>query len=276
MKKNILFAAALFAGSFAFAQGSTTSMKNKKGLEYLPQAGDWAVQFDAAPVLSYLGSAFSNAGATSPGASSTFGQGVFVGKLFTSPTEAYRVKLGITYSNNSVDATRYNGDRSLEYVTTTTDKTTSIVLGFGKEWRRGHNRLQGFYGAEALVQIGSYTPTQSIEYSSDLKTAVDNGFETAGTPRSNGVTKSSAFGFGARGFMGVEYFVIPKLSIGAEYGWGIGYMTSGGEGSADIYDGATVTTITGKADTKSGLVINNDNGGSIFGGSASFNMTFHF
>ena len=53
MKKNILFAAALFAGSLAFAQGTTTSMKNKKGMEYLPQAGDWAIQMNAVPILDF-------------------------------------------------------------------------------------------------------------------------------------------------------------------------------------------------------------------------------
>ncbi len=276
MKKNILFVAALFAGSFAFAQGSVTSMKNKKGLEYLPQAGDWAIQFDAAPMLTYVGSAFSNAGATSPAAASSFGNGIFVGKMFTSPTEAWRVKLGINFTRNSVDATAYNGDRSLEYVSTTNTNTTMVLLGFGKEWRRGHNRLQGFYGAEGLLQIGSLTPVVSYEYSMDLEKAVQEGFETAGTPRSNGVTSSSALGIGVRGFMGVEYFILPKLSVGAEYGWGIGYMTSSGEGEAEVYNGTEVITVTSKGDVNSGIVIDNDNGGNMFGGSASFNLTFHF
>ena len=33
------------------------------------------------------------------------------------------------------------------------------------------------------------------------------------------------FRFGMRGFIGVEYFVFPKVSIGAEYGWGWAYTT---------------------------------------------------
>jgi hypothetical protein len=275
MKKKILFVTALFAGSLAFAQGTTTSMKNKKGLEVLPQAGDWAIQMNAAPMLTYLGSAFSNAGAVSPGASSTFSNSVFVGKKFISATEAFRVKVGVNFQRNSVEATAYNANRT-EYVSTTNTNTTSIVLGLGKEWRRGHNRLQGVYGAEALLQIGSFTPTVNMDYNMDLKMAVDSGFEAAGVARTNGVSKSGAFGFGVRGFVGVEYFVLPKLSIGAEYGWGIGYMTSSGEQEDLVYNGTDVLTFTSKGNKESGIVVNNDNGGTIFGGTATFNVTFHF
>lgn len=275
MKKKILFVAALFAGSFAFAQGATTSVKNSKGVEYLPQAGDWALQFDAAPILNYIGNAFSTGGTTSPNAASTFGNNVFVGKKFISATEAYRAKLGISFIRTGREVTTYNANRT-EYVTTTNTNTTTVVLGFGKEWRRGHNRLQGFYGGEGLLQIGSFTPTTNFEYSMDLKQAVDSGFEAVGTPRNNGVSKTSSFGIGVRGFIGVEYFVFPKISIGGEFGWGIGFMTSSGETESQVYDGTDVTTTTSKAPKNSGITIDNDNGGSIFGGSAAINVAFHF
>jgi hypothetical protein len=276
MKKKILFVTAIFAGSLAFAQGTTTSIKNKKGLEYLPQAGDWAIQFDAAPALNYLGRAFSNAGATSPGAASPFGiNSTFVGKKFNSASDAWRVKVGINISRMSEDSTFYNGNRS-EYVKTSKSSTTNVVLGFGKEWRRGHNRLQGFYGVEGLLQIGSTTPAPSFEYSLNLKTAVDSSFEAANTPRTKGITKAFAFGIGARGFIGVEYFVLPKISIGGEFGWGFGYMTSSSEGESEIYNGTDVIPVKSIRPKKSGLVIDNDNGGTIFGGSASINVSFHF
>ena len=42
-------------------------LTSKKGETMLPEAGDWAVQFDAAPFLNYAGNLF-NAGATAPGA----------------------------------------------------------------------------------------------------------------------------------------------------------------------------------------------------------------
>ena len=66
------------------------------------------------------------------------------------------------------------------------------------------------------------------------------------------------------------------MSIGAEYGWGIGYMTSSGEQEDLVYNGTDVLTFTSKGNKESGIVVNNDNGGTIFGGTASFNVTFHF
>ncbi|MGB1041261.1 MAG: hypothetical protein ACPGVD_10335, partial [Flavobacteriales bacterium] len=232
MKKKILFVAALFAGSLAFAQGSTTSMKNKRGLEYLPQAGDWALQFDAVPLIDFGLNAVkfnTNTSATAQHLGYVGGfNNVIVGKMYTSATEAYRVKVGINFmSNNTETVQMYGANNDQEYVTTQNDKVTNIVLGFGKEWRRGHNRLQGFYGGEALLVIGSPTTTTSFEYNLDLQTAISDAGATS--PRSLGVTKSSAFGIGARGFIGVDYFILPKIAIGAEFGWGIGFSTSSGE-----------------------------------------------
>ena len=252
MKKKILFAAALFAGSLAFAQGTTTSVKNSRGMEYLPQAGDWAIQFDAAPVLNYIGNAFSTGATTSPGAASTFGSNVFVGKKFTSATEAWRLKVGLNFQN----ATSFP-----DTVTTQNLKRTNVVLGFGKEWRRGHNRLQGFYGFEGLLSIGSANILPSFEYSDSAQ------------GRDLGFTKSSALGIGARGFVGVEYFVLPKISIGGEFGWGLGYQTSSATRSTEANGSIAQTDVETKS---SNFVINNDNGGSIFGGSASLNVIFHF
>ncbi|MEN8928397.1 MAG: hypothetical protein ABF242_08295 [Flavobacteriales bacterium] len=256
MKKKILFVTALFAGSLAFAQGSTTSVKNSRGQEYLPQAGDWAIQFDAAPLLNYVGNAFSNAGTSAPGAASPFGaQNTFVGKYFISATQAYRVKLGITLSDYDSDTVGNVTNRN----------TTNVILGFGKEWRRGHNRLQGFYGAEALVQIGSPNVITSRTFADSLDAGT--GF------RSLGVTESSSFGVGVRGFIGVEYFIMPKISIGGEFGWGFGYQSSSFTVETEVF-GAT-ENVTSEI-KRSGFAIDNDNGGSIFGGSAQLNVAFHF
>lgn len=276
MKKNILLVASLFAGALAFGQGTTTSVKNTRGMEYLPQAGDWAIQFDAAPVLNYVGNAFSTGGTSSPGVASTFGNSVFVGKYFKTSTFAYRAKLGINLQRETFESTSFIPGVQ-DYVVTEERATTSVILGFGLEKRRGHNRLQGFYGAEALVQIGSFTPVSKFSYNQTVDSAFRSRQDTNGR-RSLGATESSAFGVGARAFIGVEYFVLPKISIGGEFGWGFGYMASSGKGQAEFVnprDGSAVTADV-TAPSYNGFVVNNDNGGSIFGGSASLNFTFHF
>ncbi len=281
MKKKILFVTALFAGSLAFAQGTTTSMKNKRGLEYLPQAGDWAIQFDATPLINFGLNAVkfnTNTGATAQHLGYVGGfSNVIVGKMYTSATEAYRVKVGINYiTSNTETTTMFGANNDQEYIVTAKGKTTNVVLGFGKEWRRGHNRLQGFYGAEGLVRIGSPTNVPSFEYNTDLKTAIDSGAHIGAT-RSLGITKSRSFGIGARGFVGVDYFILPKISLGAEFGWGIGFQTESSEATTESLNGNNIEeTVTTRPKT-SGLAIGIDDGAStIFGGSAALNVTFHF
>ena len=60
---------------------------------------------------------------------------------------------------------------------------------------------------------------------------------------------------GARGFVGVEYFVVPKISIGGEYGWGIGFFRDFGEKTVveHVDDGEKET----KTGTQGGLFIGN-------------------
>lgn len=283
MKKNILFAAAFFAGSFAFAQGSTTSMKNKKGLEYLPQAGDWAIQFDAVPLIDFGLNALklnTNTGATAQHLGHVSGfNNVIVGKMFTSSTEAWRVKVGINYTSNSAETVlaTYGANGDENYIQTQKDVVTNVILGFGKEWRRGHNRLQGFYGGEALLVIGSPNTTTSFDYNLDLQQAITEGVEAGGATRNLGISKSGSFGIGARGFVGVDYFVLPKIAIGAEFGWGIGFSSSNASNSVETDNAGTTEETESQVLKTSGLNIGIDDGASAaFGGSAAVNVTFHF
>ena len=52
--KVFLLAIALGLGSFSFAQDDDV-LTGKDGAAILPAAGDWALGFDAAPILNYAG-----------------------------------------------------------------------------------------------------------------------------------------------------------------------------------------------------------------------------
>lgn len=277
MKKQILVLAALFAGSASFAQ--VTTLKNKKGFEILPQAGDYAISVDATPILDFGLNAIKmgvNTGATAghPG----YVSGAFrtvVGKYFITANTAYRVKLGINYITNNNDNVLGTTAGGNEYIQTVKTKTSNIILGGGMEWRRGHNRLQGFYGAEALINIGSPSAISKNEYNMTLKEAYDSVTPVNSvTTRSLGITKSSAFGITVRGFVGVEYFVLPKISLGAEFGWGLGYQASKGTRTRETMNGpGTESTETeSQASRNSGIRIGTDLGA----GAASLTATFHF
>ena len=80
--------------------------------------------------------------------------------------------------------------------------------------------------------------------------------------RSTEEKSGSTFGFTLRGFVGAEYFFAPKMSISAEYGWGLD-MTSWGEGEDTIESlnsaGTAVETRTTKTGKSSELFFDLDN-----------------
>lgn len=271
MKKRILVLAAIFGASASFAQ--VTSLKSKKGFEILPEAGDYAIQFDATGLLDFAVEAV-KVGSTNGVTASHPGYvmpSVVVGKYFKDASTAYRVKAGINFITNNVDNVLGVTAGGTEYIQTAKNKTTNIILGGGIEKRRGHNRLQGFYGAELLLNIGSPFTTTSFEYNMDLVTANDSA--VSGASRSLGITKASAFGVNVRGFVGVEYFVLPKISIGAEFGWGLGFSSSKSEITTENRISATATEEVVSTNSKTGgLTIGTDLGAPT----GAVTATFHF
>lgn len=225
MKKKVLFVAALFIGATTFAQDGLTS---KKGEAYLPEAGDYAIGFDGTPFLDYAGNLLN--GATGNTLNATWvssGQPMtIVGKMFKDENTAYRGKVRIGFGSSSIDNlvdTNTSAFSGPSYITNTSSTSNfNLTLGGGIEKRRGSTRIQGFYGAEALISFGS-TGT-SEEYGIDLSATNTNG----GAARVTSTSAGASFTFGARAFAGVEWFVAPKVSLAAEYGWGLAFTTQGG------------------------------------------------
>ncbi|KAB1154324.1 hypothetical protein [Flavobacterium luteum] len=231
MKKIILTAAAVFAFSFANAQ----DLKSKKGENYLPEAGDWAIGFNADGIFNYVGNAFNGNTDNSAPSVSFQKAGTFVGKKFITDKTAYRVVANFAVGSNSETI------GSEETVVSGLD----LAAGLGKEWRKGKTRLQGFYGADALLMINS------------SKTKItDTGYEKV-------TTSGMKIGVGINGFIGAEYFLFPKMSIGAQYGYGLN-IGIGGEGKI---------TETGEADIKTGKSTDINLGGVSV---SSINLTLHF
>src|SRR5690606_37691649 len=152
----------------------------------------------------------------------------------------------------------------------------NITLGFGLEKRRGNTRIQGVYGAMFNIGFGGgkTTNTYGLAYSDSSITANPTLVNGRVLETKNG----SSFNLGLAGFIGVEWFFAPKVSLGAEYTWGLA-MTSRGEGettteqwtlaspSATANSLVTRTTKTGKT-SSFGL----DTG--ISG--ANISLNFHF
>ena len=282
MKKIALFIVCLSMGVAVSAQ----DLVNKKGENFLPEEGEWAVGFDAHPFLEYIGNIFSDGFNFAPEANYLNNVNTIYGKMFISPTKAYRAKARIGFNNTTDNVSVFNledpaGDNLED---TRKVSSTFVGLGAGIENRRGNSRLQGVWGAEGFVWFGGSKTT--YEYGNPLD-ATNNPFHvnSFNPGFDDGVTEikgGSVVGVQVRGFIGVEYFVIPKISLGAEYGWGPAFQSTGdSEVSVEFLNAdSEVESETTSAPGGSSFSLDTDINNSAFGmgtlGDMSLKVLFHF
>lgn len=287
MKKSTLLVAALaFGATTAFAQDLTS----KKGENYLPESGDWAIGFDATPFLGYFGNMF-NAGNNSGGFTGqwTNSDQMITGKMFASETMAYRGMLRIgfgssTWTNPVVDDASTSTPPAMKEDEMKMSYN-NIGLGAGVEMRRGKTRLQGYYGGQFMFMFGgsksSYTYGNAFSTTNTTPTTTVD-FTTGATSnvsfRTTEMKNGSTMGIGLRGFIGAEYFVLPKISLGIEYGWGFGLMSTGaGTTTVESWNGTGTTTTTTDTGKSSSFALDTDNNNFGFiGNSGSVLVHFHF
>lgn len=314
MKKSIALVALAFGVTNAFAQDLTS----KKGEPMLPEAGDWGISVDATPFLNYAGNMFGKtANNVAPTWNFMTNNQTITGKYFKDASTAYRGTLRIGFGGD----TKRNmvADRSTPSNTVVTfpsqdpmvenewkHSQTTIGLAGGIEKRKGKTRLQGFYGGEVGIYFSTnkdkftYANTLSAPAAGNLNPVlVTNADQFVGannvitgapvqgitgdarvTERKNG----STFSFGLRGFIGAEYFILPKMSVGGEFGWGLGLSSQGKTTttyeSIGQSNGAGSTPAVGTTEvegSKNGnFALDTDNKNSVWGPSATLRLAFHF
>jgi hypothetical protein len=290
MKKVITVLCLAFAINIAFAQ----DLKTKKGEPILPEKGDWAIGIDAAPFITFVGNVFKGAASPTGGWEQNPSLPLsMTGKMFVDAQTAYRVRvrLGLynqNFKNNVIQ------DGQADPTVTVQDKwkirSHDITVGLGIEKRKGKTRLQGFYGGEAYLNYGG--GGSKYEYG--------NGFSTTSTtPRSTSIDVTNSWTglpgggwiaiptgartleinggdhiqLGVRGFIGVEYFIFLKTSIGFEFGWGLKLFKSmQGITKTESWDGKEVKTTENKIAGSSNFSFDHEN---LWTGN-SLNLTYHF
>jgi hypothetical protein len=293
MKKIIGVSLALVFSVASFSQNE--QIQNKNGVDMMPEAGEWGVGMNALPVLNYIGNAFNgNTGNFNMGGNkfvNYWAGNTLFGKYMLSDDNAVRAQLRVgqfnTTYNNFVYSDRANNPDSLLNDSYTT-RSSFYNIGVGYEFRRGKNRLRGIYGGEVMYM---FQRGMSTDYT------YGNGFGTGNqAPTSTswfgwgGVNNESALGermvsqkggnfngAGLRGFIGVEYYVLPKICIGTEFGWGLMYGKTGEMTTTTEYWSPTAAVPTGEVITRqvktaasNNLTIDTDNfGGSLY-------MMFYF
>ena len=316
MKKSIALVALAFGVTNAFAQDLTS----KKGEPILPEAGDWGIGIDATSFLEYAGSFFGKSESnTAPSFNFLNTTQVITGRYFKDAQTVYRgslrIGLGSTTERMNVAnrslipvASNFpNADPTVQ--NTYKQSSTNIGLSFGIEKRKGKTRLQGYYGAEAGIYISStkdkftygnnLTPSSGANTNAVTVSGADNfpdgsNVITTGLPITGGNIDNAGYrviqrksgatlSVGVRAFVGVEYFILPKMSLGGEFGWGLGVSVTGkgstsyestGNIGGNAIDQAGITTLN---TAKSGSVkVDTDNKNTVWGPSGNIRLNFYF
>lgn len=202
------FLAMVFAACFAqgaLAQESDNSMK--------PDAGSITAEINLN--LFNLG-LFHGSGASSGNPFSlNNGMNQIRGRYFLSSSMAIRAGLNISASNTR-DNFAENPDGS--GATGTAKQSSmgiSLMPGFEKHFA-GTNRLSTYVGADLLIGIRSASQktenSDGSAYVKDLSIDYKGGWANGGA--------RGGFDFGVRGVAGADFYFIPNVYLGAEFGWG--------------------------------------------------------
>lgn len=309
MKKSIALVALAFGVTNAFAQDLTS----KKGEPFLPEAGDYAVSVDATSFLNYAGNFFGKQNNNvAPTWNFLNGNNTISGKYFKDATTAYRVGLRLGFGSTSDKRNVAALPTSTVIAYPTADavvenkhkkSTTNVGISVGIEKRRGKTRLQGFYGADLGIYYGStkdkYTygnalagntvPTAAVnvtaadDFGTGNVTATSLSAGQIGSARATLVKSGATISLGVRAFIGAEYFIAPKVSLGGEFGWGLGLSMTGkskstyesiGLANAATNTSVGTTDVVGGKSSSFGLDTDGKNG--VFGPNASLRLAFHF
>ncbi|HHT03223.1 MAG TPA: hypothetical protein GX005_02735 [Bacteroidales bacterium] len=227
----------LFAPLMVFAQDEVEVVeviKENNSKEYLPKAGDISIGADALPYLEFLGNAFNG----NTNNSLNLGETTLYFKYFLTDNTAVRAIIGIDNGTNNSreyvadDLLRldpFNPNAKAEDLKL--EKYRDVYLKVGYQIYKTRNRLAGYYGAQIGYGYGNsfseYTYANPISAMNQIPTSHNFGGNINGASRVLEAKDVASNTISAGLFIGVEYFFMPKMSIGGEYGLDFQYEWSG-------------------------------------------------
>lgn len=204
-----------------FAQDNNTNQEKI----YTPQTGDIAIGIDGTPIFDYLGNSFNG----NPANGLLVGDQKLYFRYFLTDNSAARITLKIANRTNTnrfyvkddaAVAADPNSNKQVEDIEKV--RVRDFELRAGYQQFRGYKRLIGFYGAD----IGYRYEKNSKSYTYGNEMTVLN--PTPTTQWGNlGVRRLEDIGgavnsFFAGIFTGAEYYLLPKMCVGAEFGLSYG------------------------------------------------------
>lgn len=246
MKKLLIYFIACSV-LFVIAFKTEAQITSEKGEPFLPESGDIAIGIDARPFTKIFNDV-SNVNY------SFLNNNAIYGKYFLDDQLAIRANLRANYTQTeNTELIIQDGqeipDPNIQVEDVETDKTTNIVVGAGIEKRKGNTRVQGFFGGE--LQFMMTKNLTEYEYGNDFSLINQNPSTTnfgtnipAAGQRFTEIEAGNTYGMGIRAFVGVEYFIAPKLSVGGEFGWGFAYNFAGdGKNTLKYWENEGVKTV---------------------------------
>jgi hypothetical protein len=290
MKKIIIsLGLCLCAGFTAMAQSDTADQAfvNKRGISLLPKAGDFALGVDATPFLDYVGNFFSLSGGNSLSGFNGVNNTIY-GKYFLEDDRAIRVGLRLNFFNRQNKGTKANdteiANNPLNANATVVDVQNimkrNVDLLVGYEFRRGRGRVQGFYGGEVGLGYGggktTYDYGNPMTELNQAPSTTDFGANVTAGNRVTETIRGTELRASVGGFVGVEYFFAPQMSVGGEFNLAFVYRTLGqDENTSESFDAAsnriqTIKSRSRNASERAGLAgVRTNTKGTIF-------LMFHF
>jgi len=241
--------------SFILAAGvavASLSAQETEKKQYLPEEGDWSIGFDAKPVLNFVGNIFN--GNTDNKIDPMGGQPTLegndkmdnlfehvptisiMGKYMLTDELAVKANIGVLVENNK--SAQYVQDdaatildplsqaKVADYRNT---RNTGLSIMAGVEYRVGKKRIQGVFGGGLLFGVSKSLVTYS--YGNEMTSI--NQMPTSGVSTLTGgyrplkeFGENPNFFAGLVGTAGVEFFVAPKIALGAEVCLMAGYQLS--------------------------------------------------
>lgn len=276
------------------------SAQEKTENEYLPKKGDWAVGVDVISVLRSVGNALGGKNSTVDaigGTPFTKGNGYFnsalmpdvsiAGKYLLTDNVALRANLGLMIRSES--AREYTSDDG-SIITSITNEAkvvdqaninkNGMSLALGVEYRKGSKRVQGVFGSGLLFAFQQdkkkYKWGNQMTNINQLPTinSVFDGYDDRGYRTLERFSAASTFYVGLTGSVGIEWFVVPKISLGADVNLTAYYVFE----SQQYRISEGYNTILNNVEVRTDLI----NPGSryfVFGTESlggSLNMTFYF
>ncbi len=220
MKRSILILC-LATATFTVVKAQDSTLTSKKGEKYLPQTEDIGIETSLSPVFQYLNDVRSGTFERKGNITNDYTIRL---KYFRALNHAARFNLRVK-SDKQVFQNDLGDDKidRLELV----DRL--LVIGGGYEIRRGHTRLQGYYGGDLNFGIGrsnrsTYTYGYGLKQSNNGRaySVWDANNEVSLDTISNGSSRvlsdeGDAIRFvELRPFIGAEYYFLPKMCIGVE------------------------------------------------------------